>query len=562
MDENDDENLEFHRKRRQARFTNRNKTQIKLLNYFKIFFILMIIFLLIFFYASIRNIIDNNNKSRNNDLQHYYKRINEIENKQIILNEEKEINKNNGGEIYKNKSIEINITNNILTTSNSNISLAYNNRTNNETGKNDTNTKLGIAFVYSTLFSNGISRFITVTAEYFLQTGKYDIYFITGKPYSKEYKFSDKIKRFIGHTNTTIIKNITKHYKIDFFILQNVLSSSTIKWYKSLGSKIIGMFHGNFMSAMFLNDPLVYKNWNQFDLFDSYIFICADDYYFYNHLNFKNHIFIPNLYTFEPSKIKNSNLTYHNIMMLGRQNDKIKGAIYAIKAMSLIVKEVPDAKLNIITSDSRIQFLKNLTLELNLTDSVKILYHTYDISSHFYNSSIHMFTSLSEAFPMAMNEGKAHGMPIVAFDVPISPPYQSGVITVDSLDIISLARESIKLLKDYDYRKKMGEMSKLSLNYFSNNETVEIWGKLFEALIEGEEKYRELQRYIEKRYYNEETAKIHIDKHFRDMKRYNNNFSCYTLENFTNPYYVKNIKTCSDINQTNNTFGYNSTTNK
>ena len=238
--------------------------------------------------------------------------------------------------------------------------------------------------------------------------------------------------------------------------------------------------------------------------------------------------------------------------MLGRQNDMIKGAIYAVKAMPLILKEVPDAQLNIITSDSRIQFLKNLTNELNLTKNIKYIYHTYDISTQFYNSSIHLFTSLSEAFPMAMNEGKAHGMPIVAFDVPISPPYQDGVITVDSMDYEALARECIKLLKDYDYRKKMGEWAKLSLNRFSNDETVEIWGELFDALNQGEKQFRELQKKILNKFYDEQKAKLHIEKHFRDVKRFNKNFSCYTLENFTNRYYVENIKTCMELNITTN----------
>ena len=500
------------------------------MNFFKIIFILTIILLILLFIYLIKklshdyNIIQDNNKTYS---QNYTYNPFKIVRDEII-------NKTN-------KTINLN----------ANISSNYNN-TFNENKKNETNRKLGIAFVYSSLFSNGIARFITVTAEYFLQTGKYDIYFITGKPYHKEFHFSDKIKRFIGHDNTSIIKNITKHYKIDFFILQNVLASSTIKWYKSLGSKIIGMFHGNYMSAMFLNDPLVYKRWNQFDLLDSFIFIAADDYYYYNHLNFKNHIFIPNLYTFEPSKMKSSNLTGHTIMMLGRENDKIKGAIYAVKAMTFIVKEVPDAILNIVTSDSRVQFLKNLTRDLNLTNNVKILYHTYDISSHFYNSSVYLYTSLSEAFPMAMVEGKAHGMPIVAFDVPISPPYQKGVITVDSMDYEALARETVKLLKDYEYRKKMGELSKLSLDMFSNNETLEMWEKLFDVLNQGEEQYREFQREVQKKFYNEERARAHIEKHFRDVKRYNSNLSCFTVENFSNPYLVSQLKTCMEANKTGN----------
>ncbi len=231
--------------------------------------------------------------------------------------------------------------------------------------------------------------------------------------------------------------------------------------------------------------------------------------------------------------------------MLGRQNDPIKGAIYAVKAMSLIVKEVPDARLTFITSDSRVQFLRNLTKELNLTNNIFFIYHTYDISTQFWNSSVHMFTSLSEAFPMAMNESKAHGLPIVAFDVPYSPPYQNGVIVVDQLDVEGLARETIKLLKDYNYRKKMGELAKKSLDVHSNKETLELWGRLFEALLSKDRNdYKKLQEEIEKKYYNEESARKHMQKHFNAALRFNKNFSCYTLDDFTNIDYIKNIRPC------------------
>ena len=410
---------------------------------------------------------------------------------------------------------------------------------------NNGTKKIGLAFVYNTLYSNGIARFLTLTANYLMKTGKYDICFITGKPFHKEYSYNSSIKRFIGNKNYTLIRELSKTENIDFFILQNTLLEKKINFYKSLGKKVIGMFHGVYMSAMFHGSIKGYRNWINFDLYDSFVFLSHDDYYFYKNLGFKNEIYIPNLYTFEPSETKNSNLTNHNIMMLGRQNDPIKGSIYAVQAMKLIVKEVPDAKLYLITSDSRVQFIKNLREELNLTDNIFIIYHTYNISDYFWNSSVHMFTSLSEAFPMAMNEGKAHGLPIVAFDVPYSPPYQNGVIVVDQLDIESLARETIHLLKDYNYRKKMGELAKNSLNNYSNKETVELWGRLFNSLLRNNiNDYRELQNEIEKKYYNEEKAKIHMQKHYNALLKYNKNFTCHTLENFTNINYIKNIKEC------------------
>ena len=424
-----------------------------------------------------------------------------------------------------------------------------NNNSNNETsnsGDNNVNKKIRLAFAYSTLYSNGIARFITVTANAFMETGKYDIYFITGKQSQKEYSYNPNIKRFIAYDNYTLIKNITKHENIDIIILQNTLSNSVVKFYKNLGIKVIGIFHGVFMSTLFHGITSSYRVWVNFDLYDSYVFIASDDYYFYNKLKFKNAIFIPNLYTFEPSQIKNSNLTYNNIIMLGRFNDPIKGAKYAVMAMKYIAKEVPDARLNIITSDSRIQFLKNLTKELNLTNNVFIHSHTYDISKLFWNSSVHMYTSLTEAFPMAMNEGKAHGLPIVAFDVPYSNSYQDGVIVVDLLDVKALANETIKLLKDYNYRKEMGENAKKSLDKFSNKETVELWERLFRSLLSPfKSKYRELQKEMEKKYYKEESAKMHIEKHYQGLLRYNSSFSCHSLEDFLELNKLKFISECN-----------------
>ena len=431
-----------------------------------------------------------------------------------------------------------------------------------EKQNNQTEKKIGLAFVYSSLFSNGIARFITVTANHLIKTGKYDICFITKKPYNKEFKYNSTIKRFIAYDNYSLITNITKNENIDIFILQNILAPSIIKFYKKLGKKVIGMFHGVYMSAMFHGNIRSYRNWIDFDYFDSYVFIAADDYYFYKKLGFINEIYIPNLYTFEPEEIENSNLTYNNIMMLGRENDPIKGAKYAVKAMTYVIKEVPDARLTLVTSDSRIEFLRNLTKELNLTNNVFIKFHTYNISSYFWNSSVYWYTSLSEAFPMAMNEGKAHGVPVVAFDVPYSPPYQSGIITVDSLDCESLAKETILLLKDYEYRKRMGELAKKSLERFSNKETVELWGKLFNALISNDtNNYRKLQKEIEQKYYNEESARKHMEKHYDALLRYNNSFNCHTLHNFTDLNYIKKITECpiNNTNVANNTKIANST---
>ena len=60
-------------------------------------------------------------------------------------------------------------------------------------------------------------------------------------------------------------------------------------------------------------------------------------------MDYNNTFYIPNMYTFNADKTPNSNLTYKNLMIMGREEDRIKGGYYGIMAMSEIVKEVPDA---------------------------------------------------------------------------------------------------------------------------------------------------------------------------------------------------------------------------
>ena len=413
--------------------------------------------------------------------------------------------------------------------------------------KNKEKKKIGIAFLYYSLHANGIGRFITVTANNLIKTGKYDIYFITEKPPSPgEFQYDSRIKRFVAYNNFTLMQNISKYENIDIIVLQNVLSSSMVLFHRKLGQKVICMFHGVFLSAIVHNLLEHYRNWHKFDECDAFIFIAADDYYFYKKLGFKNEIFVPNLYTFEPSEVKNSNLTNKNIVILGRLNDSIKGIIYAIQAMYYIIKEVPDALLYLISSDSRIQFLKDLTKQLNLTQNIIFKPGVRNLSEVFWNSSIHMFTSLSEAFPMVMNEGKAHGMPIVGFDVPYSLPYQQGFIGVELFDVKGLARETIKLLKDYEYRKKMGEISKKSLDVFKNNETVELWGRLCDSLLSNDRNdFRKLQNYIENKYYKEAKAREHLESQFHLLVKKNVNLTCLNFDNFLDINYIKKIKPCN-----------------
>lgn len=129
--------------------------------------------------------------------------------------------------------------------------------------------------------------------------------------------------------------------------------------------------HGVYLSNIFSNQIGVYSNWKNKILEDVAVQVIADDYYVHKRIGINNILFIPNLYTFEPSRTSNSNLTYNNLMVMGRELERIKGGLYGIKAMYLIRREIPVAKLFFISANYKIEAMEKLIDELVLEKILK-----------------------------------------------------------------------------------------------------------------------------------------------------------------------------------------------
>jgi len=416
---------------------------------------------------------------------------------------------------------------------------------------NKSNEKIGVAFVYKYLYGNGIGRMLSLLCSDLAKLEIYDIYILTGESHpSIDFYFDKRVIKVPLIDNKTLTQQYDKDSNIKIYILQNDLTQSSINWYKNLngGKKVIGIVHGVYMSSIFANLTGVYSIWKYLSLYDAYIQVNADDYYVNKRLGINNSFFLPNLYTYDPDTTENSNLTYNNLVIIGRELDKIKGGLYGIKAMDIIRREVPDAKMYFISSNYKITFLENLIKELNLTHNIERLYFTKNISKYFWNSSIFVNPSLSEACPMVVNEAKAHGLPIVGFNVSYSIPYQTGAITVEVTNYTQMAEECIKLLKDYNYRKKMGMEAKLSMKRMSNNETIQRWSQLFEVLVNNDmEGYKKLQELtFEKKYYDEESARDHLESNWKQGQIFNRYFCCHDFNDMLNITYINNIKGCKN----------------
>ena len=406
--------------------------------------------------------------------------------------------------------------------------------------------KIGVAVVVSSLYGNGIGRFLSVLTELLAKTQKYVVYLIVEQVTSLDLSYYKDVIRIVQKKDEKEVTEWDKTHNVDIYILNNDVSTY-LETYKSLGKKVIGIFHGVFFSCIFTNHTTVYQQWYRFDLFDAFVQIIPDDYYIYKRLNFENEIFIPNLYTFDHTKTPTSTLTTNNVLIVGRTDDVIKGTKYGIKAMAEVIKNFPEAQLNIV-SGNHAPSIRDLVKELNIESNVHFLPFTHNISEAYLNASVLLVSSLSESFPMVMNEGKAHGLPVVAFNVEYSPCFQKGVITVDMFDYKAMGKEIEKLLRDFNYRKKKGLEAKYSLDMFKNNETIDMWGYLFTSLMKGNDEFRKLQKKVEDKYYNEDLAKYRMEKHYKLAQEFNKIISCHSFEQFTNVEYLKKVYECPIIN--------------
>ena len=409
------------------------------------------------------------------------------------------------------------------------------------------NNVRGIAFVFKEKIISEIEILLLTLANKLVKNDKYEIYFITDKDNTINFPLDKKIKIIQLLSDKKDLEKFDEKSNIKYYILNNDLSSKNINWFKSLnyGKKVIGIMENSFLSYIYTNSTSIYLHWNTNKLYDAFINIIPDDYYIYKKLGMNNTFYIPYFYNYAPFKIENSNLEYKNIMIIGREKDILKGGIYGIKAMSLIVESIPDTKLYLISTFSHVGFLEELIEEFDLEKNVVVLHDINNETLYYLNSSVILYPSISESYSYLMNEAKAHAIPIVAFNLSYNPAYQNGVILVNQFEYRQMAKEAIKLLNNYEYRKIKGLEAKLSLFEKSNIETMDEWEKLFSILEKNNfDEFRQFQKETYKPYYNETIAKEKLESDYKNGIEYNKFFACHSFNNLMNLNYINNIKRC------------------
>ena len=205
-----------------------------------------------------------------------------------------------------------------------------------------------------------------------------------------------------------------------------------------------------------------------------------------------NSILLNNFITYDYDNIIPSDLSSKTILMIGRGESKRKRFDLGIKAMKYIVNEINDSKMKIISDSKKLNNLKILVKKLKLENNIKFEGYSSNPEIYFKNASIHLFPSVTESFGLVLCETKIYGIPNIITGIDYILPAKGGVINIDNDNPRFIAKEAIKILKNDEYRKKLGEQARESMSKFKNEIITKKWIELILAVYKGKKFYKNL----------------------------------------------------------------------
>ena len=349
---------------------------------------------------------------------------------------------------------------------------------------NQIKKQINVAVYAFGIKNGGRARVTSLLINYFIKIKIFKLYLFTKvEKQENEYLIPQFIPRIV--IKNKIIK-IIKKYKIDILIYQlsfddeikllNNFKNIKVIFYQHLS--IFDWIYGNY--TRFKN---LYKNYRK----SKYVVSIVP---FENDYIFKkwgiNSILINNFITYDYKKIISSNLSSKTILMIGRADAKKKRFHIGINALEYIINEIPECKMLIISELKGMNNLMILIDNLNLKNNIIVNGYTSMPEIYFKNSSLNIFPSISEAFPMVICETKIFGIPNIMIGIDYITISEKGIEIIydDSPELLAI--KSVKLLLNYEYRKILGTEGRKNMKRFNNDLLLIKWFKLILSIYKGE----------------------------------------------------------------------------
>jgi glycosyltransferase involved in cell wall biosynthesis len=350
----------------------------------------------------------------------------------------------------------------------------------------------------------GLERVISLKANYLIQHLGYEIHIIslneakpdpfyefdkniifhnvdvTGSPLAYIFKYITKVKKFIKQIKPDVISVCDDGLK-GFFAPIVIGKTCPIIYERHVSKKIaVQTEQQNNISkiATKCKFALMDKFGKKFD----YFVVLTDGNL--KEWKLKNIKVIPNPLSFYPKE--QSTLRNKKVLAVGKHGFQ-KGYDRLLKSWQLVQKKHPDWQLDIYGTIYEEVGLKQLSIDLEIEDSVHFYEPVKNIAEKYEESSIYVMSSRYEGFGMVLTEAMSYGVPCVSFDCPHGPAdiisHGNDGLLVANNDVQGLSEALLQLIENPKQRLKMGALARENVQRFSIENIAEEWNNLFNSLI-------------------------------------------------------------------------------
>ena len=377
-----------------------------------------------------------------------------------------------------------------------------------------------VAFYNNCLKYGGIERVTSILLNYFSKEKNFIFYLITiSDILDKEYSIPKNIERICLRNQREKLFKIIYKKKLDILIYNFDDIDEINKLNKLRRVKVMYYIHSSFFYRIYQHyysiNKTVYKAYRNCKYVLALIPLEND--YLFKKWGI-NSVLMENPSTFDYDSVIPSDLSQKNIIMIGRGDFYAKRFNLGIEAMKNIIQEIPECKMNIISFPYK--NLEDSIISLNLEKNVKISGFHKNPELYLKNSSLHIFPSLSEAFPMTLGEVKIFGIPTILCGLDYIILSEGGTVNIYDDNPETIAKEAIKILKDDKYRKKLGKEARESMKKYKKEYIVQKWKKLLLNVYKGIDKSSYANLFINNRnLITEKKAKVILINQLKLLKK-------------------------------------------
>ncbi len=175
-----------------------------------------------------------------------------------------------------------------------------------------------------------------------------------------------------------------------------------------------------------------------------------------------------------------------NLVVMMARLDPQKRLADAIHAFGQVIKQIPEARLEIYGQGPERANLEALIRRLRLEGSITLCGYTNNPGSVYQTGALSLLTSAFEGFGLVVLESLSHGCPVISYDLKYGPSdiISNGVngFLVANGDVDALARQVITVLRDAPLRQRLSAAAPSAVEGFSPEVFVARWSAEFNRL--------------------------------------------------------------------------------